>query len=56
MDFRYSVADPRSGAFFTPGSGIGFSRSVIFESFMTIFGVKSTIILSGLAQIFSLPK
>jgi hypothetical protein len=50
----YSVADPGSGAFLTPGSGIGFSESrisdpgsqtYIFESLVTIFWVKSSIVL-----------
>jgi hypothetical protein len=49
-----SVADPDpgSGAFLTPGSGIGFfrildlgSQTPIFESLVTIFWVKSSIIL-----------
>jgi hypothetical protein len=51
---RNSVADPDpgSGAFLTPGSGIGFfripdlgSQIHIFESLLTIFRVKSSIIL-----------
>jgi hypothetical protein len=47
-----SVADPdpRSGAFLTPGSGIGFfpdpgSQTYLFESLVTIFWVKSSMIL-----------
>ncbi len=52
----YSVGDPDpgpgSGAFLTPGSGIGFFRipnlgfqTHIFESLLTIFWVRSSIIL-----------
>jgi hypothetical protein len=49
---RGSVADPGSGAFLTPGSGIrdrffpdpGFQIH-IFESLVTIFWVKNSIIL-----------
>ncbi len=48
-----------SGAFLTPGSGIQNrffpfpeSQTHIFESLVTIFGVKSSIILWKLAQIF----
>ncbi len=57
-----SVADPDpgSGAFFTPGSGIRNrffpdpgSQIHIFESLVTIFWVKRSIILWKLAQIFS---
>jgi hypothetical protein len=53
-----SVADPKSGAFLTldPGFGLGFfrisdsgSQTHIFDSLMTKFGVKSTIILCVLA-------
>ncbi len=62
-----SVADqdPGSGAFFTPGSGIRNrffpdpgSQTHIFESLVTIFWVKSSIILWKLAKIFffRLPK
>ncbi len=63
-----SVADPDpgSGAFLTPGSGIRNrffpdpgsripdpgSQTHTFESLVTIFWVKSSIILSKLAQIF----
>jgi hypothetical protein len=51
---KSSVADPDpgSGAFLTPGSGIGFfripdlgSQPHIFENLLTIFWVKSSIIL-----------
>jgi hypothetical protein len=50
-----NVPDPGSGAFLTPGSGIGFFRiqdpkSHIFESVMTIFWVKSSIILCKLGS------
>jgi hypothetical protein len=57
-----SVADPDpgSGAFITPGSGIRNSffpdlgsQSHIFESLLTIFWVKSYLILWKLAQIIS---
>jgi hypothetical protein len=56
-----SVADPDpgSGAFLTPGSGIGFfripnlgSQTHIFEGLVTIFWVKTSIILGKLGQIF----
>ncbi len=65
----HSVADPDpgSGAFLTPGFGIrnGFfpdpgsipdlgSHDHILKSFLTIFSVKSSIILGKLAQIFFL--
>jgi hypothetical protein len=60
-----SVADPDpgSGAFLTPGTGIDFlldpgsriPNLYVYESSMTIFWVKSTIILSELSQNFSLP-
>ncbi len=47
-----NVADPGSGAFLTPGSGIRNrfyldpgSQTHIFESLVAIFGVKSSIIL-----------
>ncbi len=58
---RIRIRDPGSGAFWPldPGSGIGFfrisdpgSREHIFKSFLTIFLVKSSIILWKLAQIF----
>ncbi len=61
---KTSVADPDpgSGAFLTPGSGIRNrifpdpgSQIHIFESLVTIFWVKSSIILWKLAQIFSSP-
>ncbi len=53
-----SVAVLGSGAFFDPGIRNRFfpnlrSQTHIFESLMTIFGVKSIIIFGGLAQIFS---
>jgi hypothetical protein len=44
-----NVADPGSGAFLIPGS-----ETHIIESLVTIFWVKSTILLSELNQIFSL--
>ncbi len=56
--------DPRTCAFLTldPGSGIGFFRipdpgnqTHIFDSLMTNFWVKSTIILSVLVKKISLP-
>ncbi len=63
---RCSVADPDpgSGAFLTPGSGIGFfripdlgSQTHAFESLMTIFlGRKFYVILCELAQIFFLKQ
>jgi hypothetical protein len=58
-----SVADPGSGAFLTPGSGIRNrffrisdpgSQTHIFESLVTIFWLKGSIIHRKLAQIFSL--
>ncbi len=47
----YSIAgpDPGSRAFFTPGSRI---PKPFFESLLTIFGVKSTVIICEKAQIF----
>ncbi len=61
VDLAFSVADPdpESGAFLNPGSGIGFfripdlgswisdpgSQTHIFESLVTIFWVKISIIL-----------
>jgi hypothetical protein len=60
-----SVAHPGSGAFLTARSGIGLFRIsilgsripnaqfLIFESLVTIFLVKTTIILCALAQILS---
>ncbi len=49
---RIRIRDPGSGAFLTPGSGIlnwvfpdPGSQTHIFESLLTIFGVKSSIIL-----------
>jgi hypothetical protein len=44
-----SVADLGYGAFLTPDPG---SQTHIFESLVTIFWVKSSIILRKLAQIF----
>ncbi len=43
--------DPGSGAFFTPGSDLGF-QSHIFERLVTIFWVKSSKILLKLSQFF----
>ncbi len=37
-----SVADPGSGAFLTPGSGIGIKSRSEYESLETIFWVKNT--------------
>ncbi len=61
FNILYSVPDPGSGAFLTPGSGIRnrffpdpVSQSHIFESLVTIFWVKSSILLWKLAQIFCL--
>jgi hypothetical protein len=54
-DLLFSAADPDpgSGAFLTPGSGIGFSRipNSYFESLVITFWVKSSIILWNLAHI-----
>ncbi len=65
---RIRIRDPGSGAFLTPGSGIGIRnrffpdpgsripdpgfQNHIFESLMTIFCIKSSIILWKLAHIF----
>jgi hypothetical protein len=60
-NFSPSVADPDpgSGAFLTPGSGIRNrvfpdpgSQTHIFESIVTIFWVKISLILRKLAKIF----
>jgi hypothetical protein len=47
----FSVADPGSGSFFYPESGIGFFRIPTHIS-ETLVGVKSAIILCQLAQTF----
>jgi hypothetical protein len=58
------VADPYPGsrAFLTPGSGSGIGfylipdpKLIFFKSLMTIFWVKSSMILCKLAQIFPSP-
>jgi hypothetical protein len=45
-----SVAEPRSGAYLNPFLPDPGSQTHIFESFVTIFGVKITIILREFAQ------
>ncbi len=55
LGYRFSIVadpDPGSGAFLTPGSGIGLfqvpdlgSQTLIFESVVTIYWVKTSIIL-----------
>jgi hypothetical protein len=62
MESSIADTDPGSGAFFSPGSGIGFYRipdlgspTHISESLGTIFWVKELKILCQLAKFFSIP-
>jgi hypothetical protein len=56
MHVTSSVADPGTGAFLTPGSRKGFFRipdPYIFESLVTFFWVKPSIIFENWPKFFS---